>query len=158
MLSRRFVPCWAWRPWPVAETGAVAQASEGTVTGTLWAGQAFVQPFTATAAGTVALRLEWDDPSAKLRVDDVIGGRCHDPAIACYRMTVKSTRWYTPPALLLAYANAGVDGTGRWAILQFYRIVSRHSGTTTSKSPSWNCDSAGPRQHWTSQPELYCLN
>jgi hypothetical protein len=47
-------------------TGAVARASEGTVTGTLAAGQVFVQPFTATATGTVALRLEWDDPSAKL--------------------------------------------------------------------------------------------
>ena len=91
-------------------------------------------------------------------VDDVIGGRCHNPAMACYRMTVKSTRWYMPPALLLAYANAGVDGTGRWAILQFYRIVSGHAGTTTSTSPAWNCDSADPRDHWTSQPELYCLN
>ena len=91
-------------------------------------------------------------------VDDVIGGRCHNPAMACYRMTVKSSRWYMPPALLAAYANAGVDGTGRWAILQFYRIVSGHSGTTTSTSPAWNCDSADPRDHWTSQPELYCLN
>jgi hypothetical protein len=91
-------------------------------------------------------------------VDDILGGRCHDPALACYRMSVKNARWYTPPALLLAYANAGVDGTGRWAILQFYRIVSGHSGTTTSKSPAWNCDSADPREHWTSQTELYCLN
>jgi hypothetical protein len=90
-------------------------------------------------------------------VDDILGGRCHDPAMACYQMTVKNSRWYTPPALLLAYANAGIDGTGRWAILQFYRIVSGHSGTTTSKSPAWNCDSADPREHWTSQPELYCL-
>jgi hypothetical protein len=50
-------------------------------------------------------------------VDDVIGGRCHNPAMACSRMT-------RPPA--------------------------RH--------PAWNCDSADPREHWTSQPELYCLN
>jgi hypothetical protein len=91
-------------------------------------------------------------------VDDILGGRCHDPAMACYRMTVYNSRWYTPPALLLAYANAGIDGTGRWAILQFYRIVTGHSGTTTSTSPAWNCDSADPREHWTSQPELYCLN
>ena len=91
-------------------------------------------------------------------VDDILGGRCHDPAMACYRMTVYNSRWYTPPELLLAYANAGIDGTGRWAILQFYRIVTGHSGTTTSTSPAWNCDSADPREHWTSQPELYCLN
>lgn len=91
-------------------------------------------------------------------VDDVLGGRCHDPAMACYRITLRNSRWYTPPALLLAYANAGLDGTGRWAILQFYRIVSGHSGTTASTSPAWNCDSADPREHWTSQPELYCLN
>ena len=45
-------------------TGAAARASEGTVTGTLWAGKVFVQPFTATTTGTVALRLEWDDRSA----------------------------------------------------------------------------------------------
>jgi hypothetical protein len=89
-------------------------------------------------------------------VDDVLGGRCHDPARACYRITLRNSRWYTPPALLLAYANAGIDGTGRWAILQFYRTVSGRS-TTTGGSPAWNCDSADPREHWTSQPELYCL-
>src|SRR4051794_8183596 len=49
-------------------TGAAARGSEGTVTGTLSAGNVFVQPFTATATGTVAVRLAWDDPSAKLTV------------------------------------------------------------------------------------------
>jgi hypothetical protein len=91
-------------------------------------------------------------------VYDVIGGRCHDPKLACYRMAVKNTRWYMPPALLAAYANAGVDGTGRWTILQFYRLVQGSSGTTTSTSPAWDCRSADPTDHWTSQPELYCLN
>jgi hypothetical protein len=67
MISRRFMPVLglaAVAAWLM--TGAAARASEGTVTGTLSAGQAFVQPFTATTTGTVALRLEWDDPSAKL--------------------------------------------------------------------------------------------
>jgi len=36
--------------------------------------------------------------------------------------------------------------------------VSGRSGTTTTTSASWNCDWADPREHWTSQPELYCLN
>ena len=67
MISRRFVPVLglaAVAAWLM--TGAVARASEGTVTGTLSAGNVFVQPFTATTTGTVALRLAWDDPSAKL--------------------------------------------------------------------------------------------
>jgi hypothetical protein len=67
MISRRFVPVLglaAVAGWLM--TGAAARASEGTVTGTLSAGQAFVQPFTATTTGSVALRLGWDDPSARL--------------------------------------------------------------------------------------------
>lgn len=93
---------------------------------------------------------------------DILGGRCHNPALNCYLMNIKlwnptNSRWYTPPALLAAYANAGLDGTGRWQILQWYRLVSGHAGTTTSTTPAWNCDSPDPRDHWTSQPELYCL-
>lgn len=91
-------------------------------------------------------------------VNDVLGGRCRNPALSCYQMHVKSSRWYTPPAFLAAYANAGLDGSGRWTVLQFYRIVSGHAGTVTSTTPAWNCDSPDPRNHWTSQPELYCLN
>src|SRR3954453_9830843 len=67
MISRRFVPVLglaAVAGWLM--TGAAARASEGTVTGTLSAGQAFVQPVTATTTGSVALRLGWDDPSARL--------------------------------------------------------------------------------------------
>ena len=43
-------------------------------------------------------------------------------------------RWYTPPPLLAAYANAGLDGTGRWQLLQWYMLVQGHSGTTTTTS------------------------
>ncbi|HET7429585.1 MAG TPA: hypothetical protein VFJ66_09020 [Gaiellales bacterium] len=91
-------------------------------------------------------------------VIDILGGRCHDPALSCYRMAIKSNRWYMPRSRLLAYGNAGVDGTGRWDVLQFYRLVSGHAGTTSSSTPAWNCDAAHPRDHWTNQPELYCLN
>jgi hypothetical protein len=91
-------------------------------------------------------------------VNDVIGGRCHDPALSCYLMPVKNARWYMPRQLLLAYANAGLDGTGRWDILQFYRLVTGHAGTTSSTTPAWSCDAPDPRDHWTNQPELYCLN
>jgi len=91
-------------------------------------------------------------------VYDILGGRCRNPALSCYLMTVKNNRWYTPPALLAAYANAGLDGTGRWQALQWYLLVTGHAGTTTSTGPAWNCDSADPRDHWTSRPELYCLD
>jgi hypothetical protein len=94
---------------------------------------------------------------------DILGGRCHNPALGCYLMNVtiwnpSNSRWYTPPPLLAAYANAGLDGTGRWQLLQWYMLVQGHSGTTTSGTPSWNCDSADWRDHWTSDPELYCLS
>ncbi|HEY0388674.1 MAG TPA: hypothetical protein VGC71_09550 [Gaiellales bacterium] len=91
-------------------------------------------------------------------VNDVIGGRCHNPTLACYGMPIKNARWYMPRQLLLAYANAGLDGTGRWDILQFYRMVGGHAGTTSSTTPAWSCDAPDPRDHWTNQPELYCLN
>ena len=79
-------------------------------------------------------------------VNDVIGGRCRNPKLACYRMAIKSSRWYMPPALLAAYANAGVDGTGRWTILQFYRLVQGSSGTTTSTTPAWDCRLGRPER------------
>lgn len=90
-------------------------------------------------------------------VYDILGGRCRNPALSCYLMNVRNARWYTPPALLAAYANAGLDGTGRWQVLQWYLLVSGHAGTTSTTNPAWNCDSPDPRDHWTSQPELYCL-
>ena len=90
-------------------------------------------------------------------VYDILGGRCRNPALGCYLMPVKNSRWYTPPALLAAYANAGLDGTGRWQVLQWYLLVTGHSGSTTSTVPAWSCDSADPRDHWTNRPEMYCL-
>jgi hypothetical protein len=42
-------------------------------------------------------------------------------------------------------------------VLQWYLLVTGHAGSTTSTTPAWNCDSPDFRNHWTSQPELYCL-
>ncbi|MDX6532854.1 MAG: hypothetical protein QOF68_598, partial [Gaiellales bacterium] len=86
---------------------------------------------------------------------DIGGGRCRNPALACYRIAVRRSRWYTPPRLLAAYANAGLDGTGRWALLQWYRFV---SGRSAGPGKRWDCTSPNTRDHWTSEPELYCLN
>ena len=71
-------------------------------------------------------------------------------------MSVKSNHSYLPPALLLTIMNEAADGSGRWSMLQAYRIVTGHRGTTTSTGPAWDCRSADPRDHWTTQTELYC--
>jgi hypothetical protein len=89
---------------------------------------------------------------------DIGGGRCRNSALACYRIAVRRNRWYTPPRLLAAYANAGLDGTGRWALLQWYRFVTGRSGAASGAGKRWDCTSPETRNHWTSEPELYCLN
>ena len=87
---------------------------------------------------------------------DTLGGRCRNQALACYGMTIKNNHSYIPPALLLSIMNEAGDGTGRWSMLQAYRIVTGNRGTTTSTGPAWDCRSANPRDHWTTQTELYC--
>jgi hypothetical protein len=89
---------------------------------------------------------------------DILGGRCRNPPLACYGITIQRNRWYTPPRLLAAYANAGLDGTGRWALLQWYRFVSGRAGAPGAGGVSWDCTSPDWRNHWTSTPELYCID
>jgi hypothetical protein len=85
--------------------------------------------------------------------NSVNGGRCTNPALACYTMTVKNNRRYTSPQTLIGYENS----TG-WTIIQWYRFVTGRAGTITAKTPSWDCTSPNTGDHWTNEPELYCYD
>jgi hypothetical protein len=91
-----------------------------------------------------------------VRAKSVDGGRCNAPALACYSMDVRAGLRYTSPDVLVAYANAGLDGSGRWTMLQWYRLVTGRFGRP-GEWPSWDCTSSRWRAHWTKAPETYCL-
>jgi hypothetical protein len=84
-----------------------------------------------------------------LKTQSVNGGRCNDPALACYTRSTPSTR-YQSPAQMAQAMSAAPD---TWTVLQFYRFV---DGASSGTSPSWDCTSSDWRKHWTSQTELYC--
>jgi hypothetical protein len=90
-------------------------------------------------------------PPYWVTTNSVMGGRCNDPALPCYTMAVKNNRRYTLPRTLIGYENSA-----GWTVIQWYRFVTARMGTITSTSPSWDCTSPDPADHWTNQPEVYC--
>ncbi len=78
------------------------------------------------------------------------GGRCSDPAAACYSMAVTNNKVYPDPQSVISFLN-GVPDNNAWVILQPYRFV-------TGTGPTWDCSSADWQDHWTSQPESFCWN
>ena len=86
------------------------------------------------------------------KTNSVMGGRCNNPALACYTLTVKNDRRYTLPKTLIGYENSA-----GWTIIQWYRFVTGRYGTMNTH-PSWDCSSPNPANHWTTEPELYCFN
>lgn len=84
----------------------------------------------------------------------VNGGRCNNSALPCfnYKPVVGNTRYVLPSAA----AQILHPLAGQWGIAQWYRFVvgSRAAGN----GPAWNCTSSNPKDHWTSDAELYCLN
>ncbi len=78
----------------------------------------------------------------------ITGGGCNDPLAACYTAPVKysATRYDSPVAL----AALVQGGTGSWALLQAYALVSG------SSPGQWDCTSPAWQSHWTAAPEWYC--
>lgn len=83
------------------------------------------------------------------------GGKCANTALACHTFTPKGNRDYMQPSALAATFNQALSG--RWAIVQWYKIVSG-SYSRIGRNPAWDCTSLDPRDHWTSAGELYCYN
>jgi hypothetical protein len=81
----------------------------------------------------------------------VNGGVCATAGASCADPSVVGTTYaYAPPAVV---ARALVPAPGRWNTVQFYRFV---TGARVGR-PAWDCTDPDPDRHWTSAPELYCL-
>ena len=81
----------------------------------------------------------------------VAGGKCNDALLACYGDVGGEGTRYDLPTQLAALASVDQN---EWAVIQAYRFV-----TGSSTGPTrvrWDCSSADPRQHWTSENEVYC--
>ena len=92
------------------------------------------------------------------QVVSVNGGRCNNPALACYNdPNVKNGRRYMLPSQLATTISAL---PGRWTSVQFYRFVTGSYGSpsSTSSQPAWDCTAPDPGSHWSHQPETYCWN
>lgn len=86
------------------------------------------------------------------------GGRCNNPALACYNdPNVKNGRRYMLPSQLATTISAL---PGRWTSVQFYRFVTGSYGSpsSTSSQPAWDCTAPDTGSHWSHQPETYCWN
>lgn len=82
------------------------------------------------------------------------GGRCNNPALACYNMSVVNNRRTTPVDTIANLLNPGSD---EWSVVQYYRLVEGSYGTM-GQTVAWDCTSASWQDRWTSQPELTCRN
>ena len=84
----------------------------------------------------------------------VNGGRCHNPALPCYSMSVTNDRQTSSPLLLGSVLN---PAPGEWGVVQFYRLVEGRYGSL-GQGFAWDCSPSNWQDRWTSQPELYCRN
>lgn len=82
----------------------------------------------------------------------VDGGKCNNPAKACYTMQVGGGRRYDPPTELAALMN---PGDNQWNVVQAYRLV---AGSQSIGKWQWDCTSSDWRDHWANAIELYCMN
>lgn len=80
------------------------------------------------------------------------GGRCNNPALACYSMAVASDRRM---ASLDAVKSVLNPAPGTWSVIQTYRLVDGTQGRI-GDSYAWDCAAPDWRDRWTSQPEIYC--
>lgn len=100
------------------------------------------------------LNVEATQPSTNIqRSNSVTGGACSNVLALCYATTTNQKgKHYQSPAMYAAMAASLTAGA--WLDLQFYKLV---TGTSSLNAQySWDCSSADPTLHWTSEPELYC--
>ena len=89
----------------------------------------------------------------ELSVETVDGGRCHNPALACYATGLGGKRYDLPSAL----ATLVQPAAGQYTLVQFYRFVDGKRGSLTDQA-AWDCTSSDPSDHWVSRVEFYCWN
>ena len=88
----------------------------------------------------------------EVRALSVLGGKCNNPALSCYTMTVRNDRRYMLPAKI---AERMRPFPGQWSAVQFYRFVS--GARLTGRGTWWDCRSSAPADHWVTEPEVYCF-
>ena len=86
------------------------------------------------------------------KTNSINGGKCNEPALPCYTMTVKNDRRYTLPTRLVNLMNVGPD---EWVVIQMYRFAT--GARLTGSGQRWDCSSSDWTKHWTSDPEMYCF-
>jgi hypothetical protein len=94
-------------------------------------------------------------PARELSVESVDGGKCNNPALACYAAPNIGGKRYELPSDLAARVLQ--PAAGQYNLLQFYRFVDGQRGTLSDLA-AWDCTSADPRDHWVSRIEFYCWN
>lgn len=82
------------------------------------------------------------------------GGPCNDSAASCYTIPATGSQRYRLPSKFIAIVNS--LGPGQWFTLQAYVLVTGKSPAYSSSPIRWDCTSANPRRHWTSDNERYC--
>jgi len=83
-------------------------------------------------------------------VRSVNGGKCNDPAAACYSISTKY-RYQSP----FSVADLVDVSAGQWAVPQFHKLV---SGSRLAGTVRWDCTASDWRLHFTNETELYCWN
>jgi hypothetical protein len=83
----------------------------------------------------------------------VTSGACNNPDLPCYSLGVKNNRRYMLPSKVIPYLNQTGD---RYGVIQFYRFIS--GSRLAGSGVTWDCTSPDERDHFVTQPELYCFN
>jgi Carboxypeptidase regulatory-like domain len=85
------------------------------------------------------------------KTNSLLGGACNDPTQSCYNVQAGGRRYASP----LAISSLLQVGSDQWVVVQFYHMV---SGVSLNTSTAWDCTSSNWQEHWTNEPETYCIN
>jgi hypothetical protein len=85
--------------------------------------------------------------------NSVTGGKCNNPQLPCYTVSVPSSRRYFDRDQLTALMAVG---PGEWSTVYMYKFLTGSYRATASTGTRWDCTSADWRNHWTTVPETYC--
>jgi hypothetical protein len=87
------------------------------------------------------------------RANSVTGGKCNNPQLACYTVSVPSNRRYFSLDQLTTLMAVG---PGEWSTVYVYKFLTGTYRPTAATGTRWDCSSADWRDHWTTVPETYC--
>ena len=88
-------------------------------------------------------------PPYYVHTDDTHGGSCN---LTPCTGSSNEGRYMLPSEMITDLQAAGPD---QWVVLSTYKLL---TGAKLSGNRRWDCTSADPRKHWTSELESYCLN